>query len=105
MVPTPTALGMWLCDQVIIEEKTKKPSLIGCFLGLPVEMFPSPPQRFSVFSALTDARGAGTIGVVATRLETDEVIYQDAHPISFPDRMIVVHVHLLLTRVIFSEPG
>jgi hypothetical protein len=31
MIPTPVALGLTLCDYVIVEEGTKKESLIGTF--------------------------------------------------------------------------
>ncbi len=53
MIPRPTAIGMALCDQVIIDDRTKKPSLIGIFTGIAVDDFPSDPQRFSAWAWLT----------------------------------------------------
>lgn len=75
MVPPPHALALTLCDRVIIEQGTKNPSLIGCFLGRSVEKFPSEPVAFSAFVPLMEGSGRGTIRLVAIRLETDEQIY------------------------------
>jgi hypothetical protein len=61
MVPPPIALGLTLCDYVIVEEGTKKVSLIGTFTGIAVDHFPAVPQPFSVFSALIDGLGDATM--------------------------------------------
>ena len=34
MSPTPTALGMHLCEYLIVEEATRRVSLINCFSAL-----------------------------------------------------------------------
>jgi hypothetical protein len=57
MASRPVAIGMTLCDYVIVEEKTKKVSLIGAFTGMRVSRFPSDPSPFSVYAALTDGLG------------------------------------------------
>src|SRR3954452_13477017 len=59
MTPKPIAIGLLLCDRVIVDKDTNSPSAIGIFTGLAVERFPSDPQRFSVLAMLTDAQGDG----------------------------------------------
>ncbi|HVS36892.1 MAG TPA: hypothetical protein VMS17_15135 [Gemmataceae bacterium] len=80
MVQPPRAIGLFLCDQVIIERGTQKASLIGCFAGRAVTAFPSEPQKFDVFAALTDGLGDVTIDLTATHLETDQEVYARRFP-------------------------
>jgi hypothetical protein len=43
MTPCPIALGLMLCDQVIVEKRTEKVSLIGQFSTLRLARFPGVP--------------------------------------------------------------
>jgi hypothetical protein len=61
MTPDPTALALILCEQVIVDQQTNNPSPINIFTGRAVDKFPSEPQRFSVFGALTDSKGTARI--------------------------------------------
>ena len=78
MIQPPKAIGLFLCDQVIFDRDTQKPCLIGCFAGLAVNEFPSGPQRFDVFSVLTDGLGDVTIDLTATHLDTEDEVYMRA---------------------------
>ena len=68
MVPTPVALGLVLCDVVIVEEKTKKVSLIGTFARIKANEFPATPLPFSVRAVLTDGSGDATIKLGVTAI-------------------------------------
>src|SRR4051812_3743228 len=46
MVPAPVALGLTLCDYVIVEQSTNKASLIGTFSTFRGRVFPFPPLPF-----------------------------------------------------------
>ncbi len=59
MTAKPIAIGLLLCDRVIVDKDTYSPSAIGIFTGLAVESFPSDSQRFSVLSVLTHTQGDG----------------------------------------------
>jgi hypothetical protein len=96
---------MTLCDQVIVDHRTEKPSLIGVFSGLPVTGFPSDPERFSVFPAITDGHGAGLIEVVVKKLATDAVIFSRAFAVRFPNRLTVVHAHFRIRTIRFPAAG
>jgi uncharacterized protein DUF6941 len=105
MVPPPQALSLTLCDQVIIEQGTKNPTLVGIFLARKVAEFPSEPVIFSVFVPLMDGSGTGTIELVAVRLETDDQIYLQRGEITFPHRFAVINTHFRVTKIRFPAPG
>ena len=105
MFPTPQALGLTLCERVIIEQGTKNPTLVGIFLAMKVEGFPSEPAQFSVFASLMDGSGSGIIELVAVRLETDEQVYSQRGQVMFPHRLAVVNVHFRVSKIRFPSPG
>jgi hypothetical protein len=105
MVPIPQALGLTLCDRVIIEQVTKNPTLVGIFLTRRVEGFPSEPVAFSAFVPLTDGSGTGTIELVAVRLETEEQIYSQQGEVTFPHRFAVINAHFRVSKIRFPAPG
>jgi hypothetical protein len=105
MNPPPVALSLILCEQVIVDLHTQNPSPISIFTGLAVECFPSPSQRFSVFASLTNGRGSGVVKVVANRLDTGEPVYEQRHPIRFPDPLLVVNVNIRVGKIRFPVPG
>jgi hypothetical protein len=69
VTPKPIAIGLLLCDRVIVDKDTNSPSAIGIFTGLAVEYFPSDPQRFSVLAVLTDTQGNGRGKLTVYRLD------------------------------------
>jgi hypothetical protein len=91
MATKPIVLGLSICDYVIVEEKTKKVSLVGSFSGLGVDDFPARALPFSVYAALCDAVGPVTFTLVVTRLDTGEEIYKRENHIVFPDKLTEVH--------------
>jgi hypothetical protein len=105
MVPRPVALGLTLCESVIIEEGTKNVSLINCFTGLKVAGFPSTPRPFCVLAALMDGKGDGTIDVMLTRLDSDDVVYELRRRAHFPDRLTEVRVLFRINECSFPAPG
>jgi hypothetical protein len=82
MTPRPIALGVTLCDAFIVEEGTKKVTLVGGFDQLRVGVFPAVSVPFSVYAALMDGAGDGAVQLVVTRLETDQVIYTLERPVA-----------------------
>jgi hypothetical protein len=105
MTQRPSAIALMLCDQVVFEEGTQKPYLLGVFTGKAVDKFPSGPQRFDIFAALTDGLGDVIITVTAVQLDTNEVIYQQRCTISFPDPLQVVNLRFRVRELQFLAPG
>jgi hypothetical protein len=105
MAQTPRSIGLALCDQVIFERLTHKPSLIGCFTGVGVAEFPSEPQRFEVFIALTDGNGPVMLDLVGIHLATEQQIYAHSMELTFPDPLKVVNVRIQVRTCVFPEEG
>jgi uncharacterized protein DUF6941 len=105
MVPRPVAVGLWLCERVLIEQGTTNPSLIAAFTGMGVEQVPARPLPFSVLSTLTDAEGRGTISLRFSSLESGEVIYRSNRTFLVADRLTHVNVHFRVERIVVPEAG
>ncbi len=75
MIHRPVAIGLTVCEQVIVEEKTHNITLVNCFLRLHLREFPASPQRLAIHAILTDGSGTGTIRLVVSRLDNLENIY------------------------------
>jgi hypothetical protein len=104
-VPDPTALALLLCEQVIVDQHSRNPSPINIFTGLAVERFPSDPQRFSVFAALTDTQGDGRLELRGIRLDTGDQVYAQQYPVHFPERATVVNVNIRVRTIRFPVAG
>ena len=69
MVPAPVAVGLSICEKVIVEEGTKNVSLISTFRRLRLRGFPARSRPFCVFATLLDGEGNGTINLEITDWE------------------------------------
>src|SRR5947209_2537058 len=109
MTPKPIAIGLLLCDRVIVDKNINSPSAIGIFKGFAVAHSPSDAQRFSVLSVLTDAQGDGLGKLAVYRLNEhwlrQEEIYATQHTIRFPDRFAVVNFNLRVRTICFPRVG
>lgn len=61
MIQPPTAIALTVCEQVVVEEKTRNITLVNCLTRLRVQRIPSEPHRLVFYSRLTDGIGEGTI--------------------------------------------
>ena len=66
MIPPPIALALALCDYVILEERTKKVSVIGRFNSFSVTRFPAMVVPFSAYALLTDGLGDARVELVVS---------------------------------------
>ena len=72
MPQRPSAISLMLCDQVVFEQGTQKPYLLGVFTGVAADSFPTAPQRFDVFAALTDGQGDVRMTLSVVHLDTNQ---------------------------------
>ena len=105
MSSPPVAVGLYLCDYVIVEERTRKTSLIGGFTGLAVPRFPAIAKPFCVCAFLTDGLGSGTMKLSVTHLETDQEVAALEGPIEFHDRMAEMRALYRLEQFSVAAPG
>jgi len=105
MVPRPVALGLTLCHYFLVEEGTRKVSLVGVFSKLTSDQFPYVPPTFFVHAALTDGLGNATIDLVFTRLDTDEEVGVRRRQVRFANRLGELHVVFQVANLAFPVPG
>jgi hypothetical protein len=105
MVPTPIALGLNVCEKIVVEEVTKNVTLINCFSKMFVAGFPTGPQQFAVHSTLRDGQGRANIRLVVARSDTHEVVYSQQGAIDFPDRLTEVRTLFRVAQCSFPAPG
>lgn len=101
----PVAIGLMLCDYVLVEERTRKVSLIGTFSGLGMERFPMAAPPFCVYALLTDGEGRMPMDLVVSHLETDQHIATYRGQVAFPDRLTDVNYLVRLRDCRFPEAG
>jgi hypothetical protein len=75
MKQRPIAVGVLLCEQVIVEEGTHNVTLVNSFTHRKVTSFPA-TFPFIVFASLTDGLGDGFLEVVIERLDSLEELYR-----------------------------
>lgn len=83
MVKTPVVIGLFLCEQVIIEEGTRNLTLVNCFRQRQVKQFPSESAPFTVFALLTNGIGEMPMALVIQRLDTLDEIYRRSAQVKF----------------------
>ena len=105
MLQRPNALALMLCDQVTFEMGTQKPSLIGIFTGMAADSFPTSPQRFDAFIALTDGLGTGTLELTVTEQQTGNQVYVQRVQLTCPDPLRVINLRLRVRQCSFPAPG
>jgi hypothetical protein len=105
MIHRPVISGLIVCERVIIEERTRNLTLVNCFTHLHVNEFPSVPERFTVFTACTDALGEMTLDLVINRLDTFEEIYVQSHRVEFRDRLQEIRFLFRVNKCSFPTAG
>jgi hypothetical protein len=105
MIKLPQVVGLYPCDRIDLNTQTGQVSLVGIFHSLHFRAFPSPRKKFTVYAALYDGLGEGTMDLRITRLETEGDIYSHARWYSFPGRGRLAHVDVPVTKCAFPAPG
>ena len=105
MKHTPVAIGLLLCEQVIIEEHTRNITPVNCFTRRTVERFPSETLPFVVFAILADGLGDMRLEVLIHRLDTLEEVYRTAVSFRFTDPLQNVRFTLRIRDCSFPISG
>jgi len=104
MVHLPNAWGLILCEQAVIEEKTRNVTLVNSFSRLRCPSFPSPASRFVAYALLSGGLGDATMSLVVSRLDTFEDIHEAGWQMKFRDRLRPIRLVLRLSHLSFPEP-
>jgi hypothetical protein len=105
MAQIPVVLGLLACEQVVIEERTRNVTLVNCFTKWNIGTFPSEPQRFSVFAAMTDGMGNIVLKLVVQRLDTAEDVFHESRTLPFADRLQEVRFLFRVRNCSFPVAG
>jgi hypothetical protein len=105
MAQPPSAITLMLCDQVVFEQGTQKPYLLGVFTGVAADHFPTVPQRFDVFAALTDGVGDVTIHLRVTHLDSSQEVYARKMKIKFPDPLRIINLRFRFRHLVYEQAG
>ncbi len=105
MKKAPIALGLFLCEKLIVEEKTRNVTLVNCFTHKTVEQFPAPPFPFVVFAILADGLGDLRIEVLVESLDNLDVICRREVPLQFTSPLQEARCMLRMTDCSFPEAG
>jgi hypothetical protein len=103
MLQRPNAIGLFLCEQVVIENKTHNATLVNSLSRLRVRSLPSPPQRLVVYGVLTDGLGEVTMSLVVTRLDDLEDIYKFNWQMRFRDPLQDTRLILRMPELVFPD--
>lgn len=83
----PAAIGLLVCEQVIIEEGTQNVTPVNAFRRRLVQQFPSEPVSFAVFAILNDGVGEIRLELVISRLDIDKEVYQRTLTVRFGNQL------------------
>lgn len=104
MMPHPTANGLTLCDNVVIERGTDKVAMVGSFVLIGLQEFPGPAPFYAV-AVLVGGWGNGRMELALTHLDTDEDLFGESSPIQFTDRLASKTCIFRLEGFDFPTPG
>src|SRR6266542_1706349 len=105
MPKLPIAVGLSLCEQVVIEEKTRNVTLVNSFTERAAKQFPSEPIPFVVFALLTDGFGEVTLEVAVERLDTLEDVYRKSFRARFTEPLRASRFNYRVRDCRFPVPG
>ncbi len=105
MIPPPVPLGLTLCESLMVEEKSRKVSLIRILARLTADHFPYTPPPFFAFASLTDGLGDATIELVVSHLDGTDEIFIHRRQTRFSSKLQEVQLVFRVADFSFPEPG
>ena len=105
MKQRPVAIGLLLCEQIIVEDKTHNITPVNCFTRRPADTFPSTPPPFVVLAILTDGSGEIPLEVLIQRLDTLDEVYRTTRSFHFTDPLLEMRCTVRIRECSFPVPG
>jgi hypothetical protein len=101
----PVAIGLLLCEQVIVEEGTKNVTPVNCFIMRTAETFPWKSPPFLVLAWLTNGDGEVRLDVIVEEANSLEELYRSATRLHFSSPLQQGRLSIRLHEVTFPRPG
>jgi hypothetical protein len=105
MSQRPSAIGLLLCKQIIVEEGTKNVTPMNCFTQRTGEVFPWTSPPFVVLAWLTDGEGEITWEVAVEDATTLEELHRRTTSFRFLTPLQQFRLAVRLHSFTFPEPG
>ncbi len=83
----PVAIGLVLCEFVVVDEKTRNITAVSCFSRRIVEAALDFMPPFYVVATMVNGHGAISARLVIERLDTLEITYERTLNLSFADSL------------------
>jgi hypothetical protein len=101
----PVAIGLLVCEQVIVEEDTKNVTPVNCFTRRAVSAFPTDPTNLVVVAFLTDCSGTMSLEVKIESLDNWDVVSRYGQEAKFEDPLREYRCIVRVRNVRFPAPG
>lgn len=101
----PVLLALLCADSVIVEEHTKKRTIIGTFTQFHSQRFPAVFPRWAIYVSLTNIDGEHDLTVNIVQRSNNFNVYSATGKLSVSDRNGVVELSLPVINARFQEPG
>lgn len=106
LVVHPHVLAMVICDQVIIDARTGKQSIIGSFSVVNSPRFPVRYPCITVYVALTEGHGKTPLQLrLIDSNEEEKPVIDRTLSINFQDPRQVCELHSAFYNLVFPKPG
>jgi hypothetical protein len=102
--PLPSVLAMLLCDQVIVDESSKKKSLIGVFDRLNALNFPA-LLNCAIYAKLADAEGRYTLRLRVVSLSDESLLGEIVFGGNVPTQLEPSEFGVQLMGIPIPAPG
>ena len=100
----PTALAMVICDAVLRDESTKKPTLVGLFNQVTAPVFPAMHPGMHVFLSLTNGHGKQPF-LLQCKAPDDSVVFEAGGEIDLASPLDVADLNIELRGLVFAKEG
>jgi hypothetical protein len=105
MLQRPSAVGLFLCEQVITEKGTDNVTVVNSFSRRAVRRVLSRPFPFVVFALPTDGLGEVELEVTINRLDNLDEVYRAGTTFRFPDPLHAYRCKLRIQDCSFPVAG
>ena len=104
-VDKPTLLALLFCDSIIVDETSKKKTLVGVFTHINTPGFPCVHASMSVYISLRNAEGDHELTMKLIHMETDALIGEVQIKVNFIDKTKPSDLGLNLPPTNLPESG
>ena len=103
---TPYPKALLLCDAIIVDEISKKKTLVGVFSQINIESFPAHFYPMTLYARLIDAEGVYDFILQYVQVSNDKLLNKaDIPNVTIPDRLAIHEIVIKLPILPIPDPG